>query len=431
MNNLCNWCRLITWRLIARFLMTINLCCVFAAVHAADSPQWRGLQRNGISGETGLLKEWPKEGPKLVWKVTDVGSGYSTPSVAGDRLYLLGNEGLENEFVECRAAKDGGKLWSARIGKVGNPNQQPSYPAARSTPTVDGEFLYVLGSDGDLVSMEVAAGKPRWHKNLRTDFEGKPGVWAYAESPLIDGDVLVCTPGGNSATLVALNKKTGEVIWKSAVPGGDQAAYASVSITTAHHVKQYVQFLQKGLVGVESRTGKFLWRYDKTAKGSPANIPTPVAEDEYVYSGSARGGGGLIKLKVAGGTWEAEQVYFSPKLPTSIGGAVKLGEYLYGTSGQALICANFLTGAVKWEERSIAPASLCYADGRLYLHGENGDLALVENNPEAYHEKGRFTPAEQPNRGQSKAWAYPVVANGRLYIRDSEVLWCYDVKASR
>jgi outer membrane protein assembly factor BamB len=415
-------------RLMAYPLMAVCLCSLAVSLQAADWPQWRGPQRNGISAETGLLKEWPKEGPKLIWKVTDVGSGYSTPAVIGDRIYLLGNEGLDNEFVECRSAKDGGKVWSSRIGKVGNPDQQPSYPAARSTPTVDGETLYVLGSDGDLASMASATGKPRWHKNLRTDFEGKAGIWAYAESPLIDGDRLICTPGGSNATLVALNKKNGEVIWKSAVPGGDQAAYASVTITKAHGVKQYVQFLQKGVVGVDAKDGKFLWRYDKTAKGSPANIPTPVAHDEYIYSGTARGGGGLIKLKLADGNWGAEQVYYSPKLPTAIGGALKLGEDLFGTSGQALVCADFLTGNIKWDERSIAPASLCYADGMLYLHGENGDLALVEKNSEGYHEEGRFTPPEQPNRGQSKAWAYPVVANGRLYIRDTGVLWCYDVK---
>ncbi len=138
-----------------------------------------------------------------------------------------------------------------------------------------------------------------------------------------------------------------------------------------------------------------------------------------------------MRLKVNGGTFEAEQVYFSPKLPTSVGGAVKVGEYLYGTSAGALLCLEFKTGNVKWDDRSISPAALCYADGRLYLHGENGEVALVEATPEAYHEKGRFKPTDPPDRGSSKAWAYPVVANGRLYIRDIGTLWCYDVKAGK
>jgi len=189
--------------------------------------------------------------------------------------------------------------------------------------------------------------------------------------------------------------------------------------------------LQKGLVGVEAKTGKLLWRYDRTAKGSPAVIPTPVADGDFIYSAGARSGGGGIRLKVNGGTFEAEQVYYSPKLPTSIGGAVKVGDYLYGTSAGALLCVEFTTGNVKWDDRGIGAAALCYADKRLYLHGENGEVALVEATPEAYHEKGRFKPADSPDRGSSKAWAYPIIAEGRLYIRDIGTLWCYEVKAGK
>jgi len=409
-------------------ILTSALLLAAVAAPGADWPQWRGPERNGISQETGLLKEWPKEGPKLLWQVKTVGSGYSTPAVVRDRLYLLGNTGLENEFVEALSTGDGSKVWSTTLGKVGEPQQNPSYPAARSTPTVEGEVLYALGSDGGLACLAVTDGKAHWTKDLRKDFGGQPGIWAYSESPLIDGDVLVCTPGGTDASLVALNKKTGALIWKCAVPGGGQAAYSSAIVVQAGGVKQYVQFLAKGLVGVEAKTGKLLWRYDKTAKGSPANIPTPVADGDFIYSASARGGGALIKLKAADGKFEVEEVYASSKLPIAIGGAIKLGEFLYGASGQALLCADFASGALKWDERSVAPASLCYADGNLYLHGENGDVALVEASPKAYAEKGRFTPTGQPSRGDSKAWAYPVVADGRLYIRDTGTLWCYDVR---
>jgi len=409
--------------------MGIGLFLVPLGAKAADWPQWRGPQRNGVSAETGLLAEWPKEGPKLVWQVKDIGSGYSTPAVVGDRIYLLSNQGLDNEFVQALEAKDGKWVWSQRIGKVGNPDQQPNYPAARSTPTVDDEWIFAFGSDGDLACLERATGKVRWQRNVRKDYGGQPGTWAYSESPLVDGELVVCTPGGGDATMVALSKKTGELIWKCAVPGGEQAAYTSALVIETGGVRQYVQMLQKGLVGVEAKTGKLLWRYDRTAKGSPAVIPSPVADGDFIYSAGARSGGGGVRLKVNGGTFEAEQAYYSPKLPTSVGGAVKVGDYLYGTSAGALLCLEFTTGNVKWDDRSISPASLCYADKRFYLHGENGELALVEATPEAYREKGRFKPTDPPDRGASKAWAYPVVANGRLYIRDMGTLWCYDVKA--
>jgi outer membrane protein assembly factor BamB len=398
------------------------------AVRADDWPQWRGRHRDGISAETGLLKEWPKEGPKLVWQLKDVGGGYSTPSVAGGNLFLMGD--LESEeFVRAYDTGEGKLVWEAAVGKVGK-NRGPQYPGTRSTPTVDGDFIYALGSDGDLVCFD-ASGKPRWKKNLRDDFGGEMGRWAYSESPLVDGDIVVCTPGGKDATLIALNKQSGDVIWKSAVPGGDEAAYASVIAVDVGGFKQYVQFLQNGLVGVDAKTGKFLWRYDKTAKGSPANIPTPIAHDGYVYSAAGKSGGGLVKLAVMDGSVDAKQIYFTPRVPTSIGGAVEVNGYLYGTNSQGLLCADFKTGEIKWQNRCVGAGSVCYADGRLYVHGEKpGAVALVEATPEGYREKGRFSPPSPPAHRDEKAWAYPVVANGRLYIRDLGSLWSFDVKAS-
>src|SRR5258706_3652589 len=408
------------------YLLLVSTLC---SLRATDWPQWRGPNRNGVSQETGLVKEWPKTGPKLLWKLNDIGAGFSTPAVVGDRFYLLSNEGLQNEFVAAFGVQDGKRLWTARLGNVGNPKQNPSFPAARSTPTVEGEFLYALGSDGDLACVAMGTAKIRWTQNLRTDFGGKPGEWAYSESPLIDGDTLVCTPGGSEATIVALNKKSGDVLWKCALPEGDRAAFASPILVEAAGVKQYGQLLEKGLVGVEAKSGKFLWRYGKPVSRYGANIPTPLASDGIIYVGSAGTGGGAVKLKPKDGGVEPEQLYFESKLPTAIGGTVRVGNFLYGTTAQALLCIEFATGKVKWEERAIGAASICYADGNLYLHGENGSVALVEASPDAYHEKGRFTPPEPPTRGEAKAWAYPVVANGRLYIRDLGSLWCYDIKS--
>jgi outer membrane protein assembly factor BamB len=415
---------------LALALISFGLFCT--AANADDWAQWRGPQRDGISQETGLLKEWPKDGPKLLWQVQDIGDGYSTPAVVGARLYLMSSRGLDDEFAQSLSVEDGKQAWSTHVGKVGNPNQMPPFPMARSTPTVDGELLYALGSDGDLVCLETATGKERWRKNLRTDFNGKPGQWAYAESPLIDGDALVCTPGGSDATLVALDKKTGEAIWKSAVPGGDEAAYASIIIVEAAGRKQYVQFLQKGVVGVDAKTGKFLWRYDETGKG-PANIPTPVAHRDCVYSSAGRTGGGLVRLTPEDEGVKAEQVYFERGLPNCVGGSVLLGEDLYGTTKDGLLCADFVTGKVRWQDKCIGIGAVMYANGCLFIHGENGDAALVAATPEGYHEKGRFTPPNQPQHlhgPMEKSWAYPVVANGRLYLRDQGTLWCYEVKSA-
>jgi outer membrane protein assembly factor BamB len=397
---------------------------------AADWPQWRGPDRDGVSQETGLLKEWPKDGPKLIWQVNEIGSGFSTPAVVGNRIYLLANKGNDDEFVAALDAKDGSEVWKTSLGKVGKPNQQPRYPAARSTPTVDGHLLFAESSNGDIACLESATGKKVWQRSFTDDFGGRSGNWAYAESPLVDGDTLVCTPGGKEATIVALDKKTGDVIWKCAVPEGDDAAYASIVIAKVGGAKQYVQMLQHQLVGVDAKSGKLLWHYNKAA-GNMANIPTPVSSQGYVYGasgGRGGGGGGLVKLATSGDDVEAEQVYYSTKLPTAIGGSVKVRDDLYGTNNTVLICADYATGDIKWTERSIAPASLMYADGMLYLHGENGDVALVEATTEGYHEKGKFTPPDAPKRGMAKAWPYPVVANGRLYIRDGSTLWCFDVK---
>jgi outer membrane protein assembly factor BamB len=369
--------------------------------------------------------------------LNDIGDGYSGPSVVGTRLYLMSNRGMDNEFVQALSTQDGKVIWTTRLGNVGNPDQNPKYPKARSTPTVDGNFIYALGSDGDLACLETKSGKIRWQKSLRKEFAGQPHEWAYAESPLVDGDVVVVTPGGAEATMVALNKNTGAVIWKSAVPGGDQAGYASAIVMQGGGRKQYVQFLSKGLVGVDAKTGEFLWRYKEVVKG-PAQVFTPVVRDGYVYAGALGVGGGLIRLKPDGNGVAAEQVYFERGLPSGFGGAVLIGDHLYGSdpAEQKVVAAEFTTGKVMWKAESLGRSSLAYADGLLYVHAWKGDVGLVEATPEGYREKGRFTPPDQPKPAQGApysetAYSHPVIANGVLYIRDAGTLWAYDIKARR
>jgi outer membrane protein assembly factor BamB len=412
------------------FLALVVLSPALAQLPAGpgDWPAWRGPDRTGLSTETGLLKEWPAMGPKLLWKATGLGNGFSTPSVAGGRLFVLGTEGKEERLIAVNVA-DGKQLWATPIGTMAG-----GHPGPRSTPTVDGDVLYVISSDGKLVCADAGKGTVHWRKDLKADFGGKSGGWAYAESPLIDGDVLVCTPGGETATLVALNKKTGELIWKAPVTGlqGGRrsyatAAYSSVIVAAVAGERQYIQFLSGGVVGIAAKEGKLRWHYDKPANGT-ANCSTPIFRDDAVFAASAYGnGGGLARLTRDGTEFKAEEAYFIKQMQNHHGGMILVGDHVYGSGSAALLCVNFKTGEIVWQERSVGKGSVAYADGHLYVRSEGGPVALVEATPTGYKEKGRFT---QPDRSSQKSWPHPVIAGGKLFLRDWDILLCYDVKAN-
>jgi outer membrane protein assembly factor BamB len=405
-------------------LSAAALAAVMASVAtASDWPQWRGPNRDGISKESGLLKEWPKDGPPIRWKRTDLGTGYSSPVVVAGVVYIQTTK-ENDEFTLALDEKTGETKWTAPIGKVGK-NQGPQYPGTRATPTFDAGKLYCLSSDGELNCLNAADGKQVWQKSLRTAFDGKVGMWAYTESVLIDGDFLVCTPGGEKATLAKLKKATGETVWTCAVPGGDLADYASVMPVTVNGKKQYVQYMRKALVGADAETGAFLWKHTRT-QDAGASILTPVVSGSMVFvSGSRTGGAGL---DLATGEAGFKELYFDKKLSPSLGGAVLLDGYLYATNTNELFCADFKTGAIKWSDRSVGAASVCAADGMLYVRGYNmpGEIALVKPDPAGYKEVSRF---KQPDKSKTQGWPHPVVANGGFYVRDMDVLICFDVKA--
>ena len=399
-----------------------------------DWPQWRGPDRTGVSKETGLLKDWPKEGPKLLWKVAGLGDGYSTPSVVGDLVYLMGTDG-KDEYMYCLdGTKDGAKVWSVKMGK-----ETGGYPAPKSTPTVDGGFAYAVSSDGILACVDVKKGAIKWSKEFKKDFAGKSGGWAYTESPLIDGDNLVCTPGGDTATLVALKKDSGDLVWKAVLPkselkeinekkdkwDGRTAGYSSVVAAEIGGVKQYVQFVAGGVVAVDAKDGKFLWSYKNPANNT-ANCSTPIIKGDAVFAASAYGtGGGRANISKTTDGMKSEQAYFLKEFQNHHGGMVLVDNFVYGTSGE-LLCVSFDDGKVKWKDKSVGKGSILAADGMLYVRGEKGDVALAEANPKEYVEHGRFS---QPERSKQQASAHPVVANGKLYLRDWDKLFCYDVKA--
>ena len=413
---------------------------------AADWPQWRGPNRDGVSQETGLLKEWPKAGPKLAWKATLGGVGYSSPVVVGGRVYLTaaedGDKGLK-EFAICLGAKDGKPVW-----KVELPSSDGGYSTSwgsgpRSTPTIDGDLIYILGARGDLSCRKTADGSAVWAVSLTKDFGGNIPGWGYSESVLIDGDKLVCTPGGNRGTILALDKKTGKKLWQSADPDDkenkhslrDSAAYASIMLVTVGDVRMYVTQTASAAVGVNSADGKLLWRL-ADLKRAIAVIPTPVVADNLVFFTSGYGAGcEIIKLEAAAdGTVKATAEYRSPAIANHHGGIIRIGDHLYGHTDRngRWFCYEFKKGGedMVWDTGALDKGSLTVADGMLYCYGERkGTCVLAEASPEVWKEKGRIEIPEKSKfpRRSGLIWTHPVVANGKLYLRDHELLFCYEV----
>ena len=395
-----------------------------------DWPQWQGPDRTAVSQETGLRQEWPKGGPPLAWEAKGLGGGYSAPSVAAGRVFGMSDRG-DDEVVWALSEKDGKELWATRLGASARQRMPQGREGPACTPTADGPLVYALGMGGDFVCLRAADGTVVWRKSLTADFGGGVPNWSYRESPLVDGDKVICTPGGREATLVALDKKTGATVWKAQVPGGPGAAYASAIAIDFGGQRQYVQFTRSGLVAVAAADGKFLWRYDRPANRMGINCATPVYHDGQVFASSAYGaGGGLVKLsKDDKGGVRADEVYATRNMQNHHGGMILLDGSLYGASGGNeggwLHCLDFQTGKVVWDERPVPKGSVALADGRLYYRTEDGPVLLIEPSPKGYVERGRFA---QPDRSRARAWPHPVIANGKLYLRDQGLLLCYDVK---
>ena len=409
-------------RLAGTTLLLSLTSLAFAA--PGDWPQFRGPNRDGISAETGLLQDLPSGGPPLVWKATGIGVGYSTVSVVGDRIYTIGEDNEVSSVVALNAA-DGKKVWSARLGKAGAPGQ-PAYEGPRATPTAEGDLLAAVSQWGELACYDPAQGKELWRKDYSKDFGGKRPTWGVAESPLIDGDKLVVTPGGTEGSIVALNKKTGDVIWRSK-GFTDAPHYSSLIVAEIGGVRQYIQLTAESVVGVAAADGKVLWVAPR--KGRTAVIPTPIYSDGFVYVSSGYGVGcNLFKITEAGGKFTAAEVYANKVLGNKTGGVIKIGDFVYGhADDKGWTCQDFKSGAAKWQYNSLGKGSITYADARFYLRAEDkGTVVLIEASPDGFKEHGRF---EQPDRSGKTAWPYPVIAHGKLYLRDWDTLLCYDVKA--
>ena len=392
-----------------------------AALDAADWPQWQGPDRTRISKETGLLKEWPVGGPRLIWTANDLGSGYGSMAVAGNRIFLQGARGANSMVIALNRA-DGKEVWSKALGPVETKMRSDRGAGPRGTPTVDGDRLYVLTENGDLACLKTD-GTAVWQINILKDFGGSQLQWLISESPLIDGPHLVVTPGGPGAGMVKLDKMTGKTVW-TAKELSDAAAYSSITAADVNGVRTYMTFTASAGVGVRASDGKLMFRYEQAANRT-ANVATPVYANNKVFFTSAYGtGGGLVDLTVQNGEVAATEVYFTREMKNHHGGVVLVDGYLYGFNDLILTCLEFATGKMMWRDRSVGKGSVTYADGRLYIQSETNMVGLAEATPSGYSEKGHF---EIPDKGMP-SWAHPVISDGRLYVRNQDTLLVYDIK---
>jgi outer membrane protein assembly factor BamB len=390
------------------------------AAAGGDWPQWRGPNRDGVSTETGLLKQWPSGGPPAAWTISGLGKGYGSVSVQGDRLFVQGTEG-SSSVVMCLRRADGGKMWSRPLGRT---LDQDKGGGPRGTPTVDGDVLFALSEAGDLACLRAADGGVVWTRNILADFGGRNPNWLLSESPLVDGPNLIVTPGGRGAGLAALDKKSGKTVWTTKELS-EAAGYSSIVAAEVQGVRTLITLTSQSAVGVRAADGKLMWRYEKAANDT-ANITTPVVFDNHVFVTSAYNtGAALLQLRAENGEVRADEVYFTRDMMNHHGGVVFVNGYLYGFSNAILTCLEAATGKVLWRDRSVGKGSLTYADGRLYVLGEGNTVGLVEAFPGAYSERGRFSIADQG----WPSWAHPVVAGGRLYIRNQGMLAAYSIGA--
>jgi outer membrane protein assembly factor BamB len=438
------------YTMIRRMLLLFLLVpCPLGPVFADDWPQWRGPNRMGVSKETGLLQSWPPEGPKLLWTFPDAGSGDSGMAIVGDRLYSIGSQG-KKEYVYAIDLKTQKKLWSVEVGPLHIDNGCGEGP--RSTPAVDGDFVCAIGGHGDLVCVNTATGKKIWSQGLKTSLDGKKPMYGFSESPLIDGDQVVASPGSLKGPIMAFDKKTGTLKWRCLIPAnfvkknrpgnyGD-STYTSMIAIESGGVRQYVQILGSILVGVRASDGKVLWSY------RISTLNSPIYHNDCVFVPSVgREASLLVKLIPEGGQFKTEKIYGNQEMQNEFTGIVQVGEYLYGfSSGRVSIagedggsfgskdkrgwmCLDFKTGKTVWVKdrvfrNRVSEGSIIFADGNLYCFHTNGCAMLIKATPAGYQEGGQFYPPGKRKR----CWTYPALANGKLYLRDLDRIYCYDVR---
>ena len=406
-------------------LLFVSLSIASSVAQADDWPHWRGVNRDDMSTESGLLKEWPKGGPKEAWLNKDSGLGYSGFAIVDGKLFTMGLED-EREFALCLNADTGKELWRSPIGER---YQNGWGDGPRSTPSVDGDRVYCMSAKGSLVCLKTD-GSSIWEVKME-DFGGSIPKWGYAESPLVDGDQVVCTPGGKQGTMLALNKMTGKKVWqtKPVSSEGKTAAahYSSILPVDLNGRRQYIQLLVLAAIGVDAESGEVLWQ--SNWPGRIAVIPSPIYRDGEVFVTSGYSVGGKL-IKVAEDN-SVEDVWFTKTIQNHHGGVIQLGDYFYGSSGKkGFTCLNRADGEMVWNERKIKKGCVAYADGLFYyLQESDGKVLLIDADEEKPNVISQFTLSPQTKRrnARGKIWVHPVIANGKLYLRDQEIIYCFEI----
>ncbi len=398
---------------------------VTAPAAGGDWPQFHGPRRDNISTETGLLKRWPEGGPKLLWTARGLGHGFSSVSMAGGRIFTAGN--IADQTVVTALDTGGKTQWQAKCG--GAWTRRGLLPGTRGTPTLDGDRVYYETPLGDLACLDANSGRKLWGLNILRRFGGKNIHWALSESVLVDGDRLICSPGGPEAGVVALDKRTGEVVWKCRT--GDQAGYASPVLVEQGGLRIILTLTLKAMVGVNADTGKLLWRV-KHLSYADENVLRPIYHDGHVFVSTVAAGSRKWKISVQGKTASVQEVWRNKHMDNHHGGVVLLDGYLYGSScaynRNKWLCLDWQTGRAMYVAAGVGKGSLTVADGMLYILGERGTMGLVTPSPRSHTVVSRFEP---PTGGKGPWWAHPVVSAGRLYVRHSDFLYAYEVREGK
>lgn len=407
-------------------VLSVLLTLTASSAHAADWPQWRGVDRTGISKETGLLKSWPADGPKRIWLFENAGQGYSGPAIAGGKYFTMGTRD-GGEILLVLDANTGKEASTAKLGSVLK-NRWGDGP--RGTPTLDGDRVYALSGPGDLVCLSVTDGKILWQTNL-TGLGGKVPNWGYCESVLVDGNQVVCTPGGSQGAIAALDKQTGKLLWQTK-EFTDGAHYSSMVTAEINGTRQYVQLVEKNFVGISAKDGRLLWK-SEFPFGRTAVIPTPISKGNEVYV-TAGYGAGCKKITI-GADNSVTTVFENKVMKNHHGGVILVGEHLYGHSSEpnSWVCQNFNTGEEVWAYRDVKKGPLAYADGMLFCQEEDsGMIVLAEASPKGWKEHGSFKldPQSKIRSSSGRIWTHPVILNGKLYLRDQDLIYCFDVKSN-
>ena len=388
-------------------------------------PQFHGPKRNNLSTETGLLERWPNDGPKLLWTAHEIGQGFSTVSIVGDRIYTAGNIG--DKTAVTAMDMHGRMLWQTDCGKA----WAKPYGGARGTPTIDGDRLYYETPLGDVVCLDVRTGKKHWELNILKHFGSKNTTWGLAESVLVDNDRVICSPGGPQASLAALDKLTGELAWK-AKSVGDLAGYASPILAEYQGLRLAITMTSRALIGVNADTGELLWRFEHVTFADE-NIITPIFHDGEIFISTIfKAGSVKLKVIVQGDKARVEELWRSDELDNQHGGVILVDGFLYGAcrgkNKGNWVCLDWKTGRMQYAERGVGRGSLTYADGMLYILSERNQVALVKAVPDRHKVVSSFS---IPDGGTGPTWAHPVVCGGRLYIRHGDRLFAYDIQKDR